>query len=64
MYIFLKKYQTFRLKSELITQLKELDLTPRLFSLIFETLGLVKSISPYDLTKWDLREFYVEGIYI
>ncbi|CAJ0834646.1 6412_t:CDS:10, partial [Entrophospora sp. SA101] len=52
---------TFRLKSELIAQLKEFDLTSRLFGFIFETLGFVKSTSPYDLAKWDFREFYVEG---
>lgn len=28
---------------------------------IFDTLGLSEFNKPYDLSKWDISEFYIEG---
>ncbi|CAG8538344.1 3601_t:CDS:10 [Diversispora eburnea] len=55
---------TFNYKSQITSHLKELDITSKLFDHIFETLGLVGTSAPYDLSKWDIREFYIEGFEI
>ncbi|CAG8539422.1 9319_t:CDS:10 [Acaulospora morrowiae] len=54
---------TYKFKSQFISHLKELNVTYKLFDHIFETLGLGSS-DVYDLSKWDVREFYVEGFEI
>ncbi|GBB95243.1 hypothetical protein RclHR1_00250041 [Rhizophagus clarus] len=58
------EYASFKVKSQLVSYLKESDITSNLFTFIFDTLGLSGSNKPYDLSKWDISEFYIEGFEI
>ncbi|CAG8707712.1 28909_t:CDS:10, partial [Gigaspora margarita] len=52
---------TLKFKSQLILCIKEIDITSKFCYKIFETLGLGGQTTPYNLSKWDIREFYIEA---
>ncbi|RIB03619.1 hypothetical protein C2G38_2049118 [Gigaspora rosea] len=52
---------TLKFKSQLISCIKEIDITSKFCYKIFETLGLGGQTTPYNLSKWDIREFYIEA---
>ncbi|RIA93731.1 hypothetical protein C1645_803902 [Glomus cerebriforme] len=58
------EYASFKIKSQLVSYLKESDITSNLFAFLFDTLGLAGSNKPYDLSKWDISGFYIEGFEI
>ncbi|CAG8836660.1 7082_t:CDS:2, partial [Racocetra persica] len=54
-------HSTPNFKSQLISCIKEMDISSKLFYQIFETLGHVGQTKSYNLSKWDVREFYIEA---
>ncbi|ORX97819.1 hypothetical protein K493DRAFT_11347 [Basidiobolus meristosporus CBS 931.73] len=52
---------SFKVKSNHVDQLKETDALPELLTVIFSLLGLNGSI-PFDLSKWQVDEFEVQGL--
>ncbi|KAJ1341119.1 hypothetical protein BSLG_004290 [Batrachochytrium salamandrivorans] len=53
---------TFQLKLGYITQLRSLDLVPRLLEFCFGVLGVgVSGQLPFNLTSWDFQSFEMEG---
>ncbi|CAG8678765.1 13067_t:CDS:10, partial [Cetraspora pellucida] len=52
---------TSNFKSQLILCIKEMDISSKFFYQIFETLGHMGQTTPYNLSKWDVREFYIEA---
>ncbi|CAG8455060.1 7132_t:CDS:10 [Cetraspora pellucida] len=39
----------------------DMDISSKFFYQIFETLGHMGQTTPYNLSKWDVREFYIEA---
>ncbi|CAI2178767.1 13194_t:CDS:10 [Funneliformis geosporum] len=55
------EFASFKVKSQLVSCLKESNITSNLFTYIFDTLGLSRSNKPYDLLYWSISEFHIEG---
>ncbi|RGB43798.1 hypothetical protein C1646_749399 [Rhizophagus diaphanus] len=58
------EYASYKVKTQLVSYLKESNKTSNLLMFIFDTLGLSEFNKPYDLSKWDISEFYIEGFEI
>lgn len=54
--------QTFQLKSQYITHIRGSSIISHFLEYIFGILGVGWSSSPFDISRWDIDSFAIEGI--